>query len=149
MIDLREYQSRTVDMTREALKTANSVCVVSPTGSGKPALAAGISEMVLDKGKRVQFIAPRRSLVTQAHESFNPFGLDSGINMSQIEFDQRHKIDIASFDTLLSRINLPHSNGLESVKLADIFIVDEAHCAASEARAKFINDVRSGIYGKK
>lgn len=149
MIELRDYQIRSVDMTREALKTANSVCVVIPTGGGKTAFAAGISEMALSKGKRVLFVAPRRSLVTQAHESFKRMGLDSGIYMSQIEFDQRHKIDIASIDTLLARLNRPNSNGLESVKLADILYLDEAHCYASEARAKFINEVRSGVYGKK
>lgn len=149
MIDLRDYQHRAVDHTREALKSAGSVVLVLPTGAGKTRISAAISERVVSNGKRILFVAPRRSLVAQTHESFERLGLDAGVYMAGVEYDPRHKVDIASIDTLLSRLDREHSSGVEMLRGADVIFIDEAHCYASTARAKLINDVRSGVYGPK
>ena len=149
MIDLREYQSRGVDMTREELKRFNSVCLVIPPGGGKTRIAAAICERVVMNEKQALFIPPRRALVTQSHAAFEALGLRSGIYMAGMEFDPRHKIDIASIDTITSRIEKEYSQGRELLKTASVIFFDEGHVYASKERAALINDIRTGVYGPK
>jgi superfamily II DNA or RNA helicase len=148
VIDLRDYQQKSIDMLRQALREGSRAPIlVLPTGAGKTVVSAAICQMGMDKGNRTHFTAPRRNLVSQTADSFARLGLDCGVIMAGDEFDSRHMIDISSIDTLCSRIDKPHSIGAESLRLCKVYIYDEAHCHASPVRAKIINDLREGVYG--
>lgn len=93
--------------------------VMSPTGSGKTILAMFLIQESLLKGKRVIFVADRRTLINQTSEVADSLGLIShGVMMSNHwRFNPELPFQIASAQTLAQR-QWPD---------ADLIIIDEAH----------------------
>lgn len=122
MINLRPYQQRAIDMLADSFRRSRKAPVlVAPTGSGKTRLAAAICERAAEKGNHVLFVAPRRGLVFQTADSFRELGIDAGVIMSGEEYDPRHMVDVASIDTLVSRLAKDHAtNALMSAKKSTI-----------------------------
>lgn len=93
--------------------------VMSPTGSGKTILAMFLIQESLLRGKRVIFVADRRTLINQTSEVADSLGLVShGVMMSNHwRFNPALNFQIASAQTLARR----------SWPDADLIIIDEAH----------------------
>ena len=148
-IPLRPYQQRAIDLLARSIGTRHRAPVlVQATGSGKTRVAAAICRRAIGKGNRVLFITPRRGLTLQANEAFDELGIESGIIMAGVEHDNRHMVEVASMDTIISRLAKDRLTGaLLGVEAADIFIIDEGHLAVSAKRKEFLLGVLDGKYG--
>ena len=148
-ISLRGYQQHSIDLLTESMRTRHRAPVlVCSTGSGKTRVGAAICRRAIDKGNRVLFITPRRGLTFQASQDFEDLGIENGIIMAGVEHDNRHMVEVASMDTIISRIGKDHITGaLLGVEAADLLIIDEAHLSVSLKRKEFLLDVLSGVYG--
>ncbi len=149
MINLRDYQQKSVDMLAKSIATGHRApIIVKPTGSGKTRFAAAICERAIEKGNRILFLAPRRGLVFQTVESFENLGLRCGVLMAGVEYDPRHMIEVGSIDTVTGRIGKSDLNNVKMcVESAKIIITDECHTSVSKARRSFLVDIKSDVYG--
>lgn len=121
---LRQYQQQIVDELRTHWRDR---CLVNlPTGGGKTAIMAAVAMGAVSKGKRVLFVAHRRTLVYQTRDRFLQYGLKCGVIMGS---DPRSSdpCQVCSIQTLARR-DVP----------ADIIICDEAHMATSASWRKVI-----------
>jgi superfamily II DNA or RNA helicase len=93
--------------------------VMSPTGSGKTILAMFLIHEALLRGKRVIFVADRRTLINQTSEVADSLGLiyHSVMMADSWRYDPELPFQIASAQTLAMR-DWPD---------ADLIIIDEAH----------------------
>lgn len=149
MISLRSHQALSVDMIRQAIRGGyRAPTLVASTGFGKTRVSAFIASASASKGKSVLFMAPRRNLVLQTWKAFRDLGVDAGMIMADIETKHDLPVQIASIDTVMARIDKPGAFGTAACENASVIIFDESHLYASEKRAKFVNDLRSGVYGK-
>lgn len=122
MLTPRPRQLKAIADSRTALieRKRRKIIVCAATGFGKTGVGAGVMRSALDKGRRVLFLADRRKLVLQAKDRLAEFGVSSGIFMSGQPQSPDEQVQIASVQTLSSR--LP-----EWSFKPDIIIVDEAH----------------------
>jgi len=119
---LRDYQSAAVADIRAKLFTGRKRSVVSqlPTGAGKTVIVAEIAKAVVENGKRVWFIVPRKELVTQSKAQFAKRGVSFGVIDAAHKESRAYKAHIISLQTLLRR--------LDKIKeCPDVCFVDEAH----------------------
>lgn len=104
MIKLRDYQSKAVAATSEALKTYNRVVVVAPTASGKSVIIAAICKAILDKTPtaRVLVLCYIAEILEQNHNKVVEMGVtDSGIYCASLNRkDTTNRIIHASRDSL-------------------------------------------------
>lgn len=107
----------------------------SATGSGKTVVAMFLTREYLAKNKRVLFLAPRRSLVQQAAQTFEDNGIEVALLMSgeQEELNQQLssmvRCYVASRDTLRAWVR----RGKMALPNVDLVIVDEAHLLSDSA----------------
>lgn len=128
MIELRPYQQKTIQSLRESVAGgAKSTCLQVPTGGGKTIIAGGIIASALDRGRRVLFLVHRRELAHQTSEKLAEFGIDHGILMSGHASELHKPVQIASIQTLGSRLR----GEFFQPPQAHLVIVDEAHRSAS------------------
>lgn len=149
MISLRPHQQLSVDMIRQTIAEGYTApTLVASTGMGKTRISAFIAESASLKGKGVLFLAPRRSLVFQTWRAFRDLGIDAGMIMADVDAKPDLLVQIASIDTVMSRLDKPGAYGTVACYGSKIIIIDESHAYASEKRAKFISDIRNGLYGQ-
>lgn len=134
-----------------------STLLVLPTGAGKTMTSVNwILKNVIDKGKKVLWIAHRHLLLEQASESFqlNSY-LDTMINESSFKFrliSGKHDrlihikndedIIIASKDSLIRNLNLLN----DWLKNEEIYLViDEAHHATAKTYRKIIEYLNNNV----
>lgn len=121
---LRPYQAAKVSEARALMgQGKKSICLVSPTGSGKTIIAAHIIHSALAKKRRVLFLAHRRELIDQCAEKLRALGIwDYNVVLSGHPHSRNPNapMQIASIQTLIRREYPP----------ADLVIVDEAHHVA-------------------
>lgn len=121
---LRDYQLNGIDMLRQSIRSGHSrIIAQAATGAGKTKLAASIVLDALAKGKRVCFVVPYLTLISQTLASFEAEGLGIMTDMGVIQADHPYAnyaapVQICSKDTLSRRSDFP---------IADLVIVDEAH----------------------
>jgi DNA repair protein RadD len=117
---LRPHQDRGVESIRQSLASGHRRPMLQmPTGAGKTLTSTHIVAGALDKGKRVAFCVPRKTLVDQTVGEFEREGI-SAIGVMQaahLRTDGRQPIQICSAQTLARR-ERPDVN---------LVIVDEAH----------------------
>jgi superfamily II DNA or RNA helicase len=119
-MQLRDYQTQFVDDFRHALAQGDRYCVgVLPTGAGKTVIAAQIAKNVVDKGKRLLFLAHRDPLIFQTRSKFEAFGLDTGLIKAGQPLNPTAPAQIAQIQTL--------ATGNIEVPDWDLLILDEAH----------------------
>ncbi len=75
-MELRDYQLKAINDTREGLKKFNSPCLVAPCGAGKSVISATMAKMATDKGNTVLFMVHRLELVNQIKSTFERAGVD-------------------------------------------------------------------------
>jgi superfamily II DNA or RNA helicase len=117
--DPRPFQRSARVLLREAFAAGHRCqMVMSPTGSGKTILAMFLINESLARGKRVIFVADRRTLINQTSEVADSLGLSHGVLMADsLRYDPDAPFQIASAQTLAMR-DWPD---------ADLIIIDEAH----------------------
>jgi DNA repair protein RadD len=121
VIELRDYQQRTVDTCRKHVADGYTrILVVAPTGSGKACTAAAIMHSALRNfGARSLFLVHRKEVIDHEVRQLARFGVtEVGVMRADDErTDPTQPIQVASTATLIRR-ELPP---------ADFVIVDEAH----------------------
>lgn len=115
-------QERGLTMLRQAWKQNRTFMIYSPTGSGKTALAAFITDGHVQRGMRVMFLVPYTILIDQTASRFIEYGLPaeeiSYVWRDHPNYDPTRLIQIASADTIIRR-DFPDN--------IDLLIIDEAH----------------------
>lgn len=138
--DLRDYQQKIVDKTREAIISGKKrVLVVAATGSGKSFCIAEIFRLANAKGNKCLFLVHRRNLVLQIKETMEAFGLRVGVIMAGIESDLSCDVQVSTIQTFARRLNLDSLDSNRFFFPADIVVIDEAHRCASKQYVDVIN----------
>lgn len=76
-IELRPYQNKLVEQTREAYRNGyKAPCVVAPCGAGKSVIIAEIARMTAANKNHVLFLVHRRELIDQIKGTFEFVGVD-------------------------------------------------------------------------
>lgn len=127
-IKLRDYQSEAENGCREAfIRGEQPVLLVMPTGSGKTFTFSHITMKAAGNGNPVIIIVHRKELLLQASASLRALGIEHGMISPHFTPDPRQLVQVASVDTLLTRIG-GKSWRYPKFRLA---IFDEAHhCVA-------------------
>lgn len=111
MLQLRPYQSDVINRVYESMKSGKKRPIIClPTGAGKTACFAWMTDRTQQNNKTVWFLVHRRELYDQTIETFNRFGIE------------RKRITV-SMILRASRGGLPKP---------DLIVVDEAHHTASK-----------------
>lgn len=117
---LRPYQNAIIADARSLMSSGiRSLCITSPTGSGKTVLVAHMFSQAASKGLRSIFTVHRRELLKQSMATFDEFGIPYGVIAAGWPMDRRRKIQIASIQTLARR--------LKYIDPPDMLVIDEAH----------------------
>lgn len=116
----RDFQQRAHEALREGVRAGHRCQVLmAPTGGGKTYLALRIAHEALERGKRVVFVADRKTLIDQTSQTCDRYGLTEHgiIQADHWRTRPQHALQIASAQTL-DRRKWP---------AADVIIVDECH----------------------
>lgn len=126
MIELREYQKKLIDKTREAFKKGTkSTLLVSPVGSGKTVMFSYFCQQIASKGKNVLILCHRKELVDQISETLGWFKVPHGFITADSPYDPMIPVQIASVMTAANRLHL--------MTAPDVIIIDEAHHAIKKS----------------
>ncbi|MEO6960161.1 MAG: DEAD/DEAH box helicase family protein [Burkholderiaceae bacterium] len=119
MLDLRDYQTESVDQIRELIRQGKkNILLVSPTGSGKTVIATHMVGETSRKGNRATFVVDRLSLIDQTSRMFYAEDINHGvIQGDHHNYAPWELVQVASQQTLARR-KWPDSN---------VIFVDEAH----------------------
>lgn len=141
MIELRDYQQRTVDTCRKHVTDGYTrVLVVAPTGSGKACMASAIMHSALRNfGVRSLLFVHRKEVIDHIVHQLARFGVtEVGVMRADDErTDPSQPIQVASTATLVRR-DLPD---------AEIVIIDECHRAPETTRAILKRYPNSQVFG--
>lgn len=116
----RECQVRAIEALREGLRAGHrNQLLVLPTGGGKTIASLMLIAESLKKGKRATFVCDRITLINQASENADKYGLNHGIvQANHWRRDNSQQFQIASVQTIQKREYWPP---------ADLVVIDEAH----------------------
>ena len=96
-------------------------------------MAVALTQMALDKGKRVLFVVHRKDLVKQQWERFAKYGMNPGILQGSNTYRPHNDITVASIQTFSSRKKFGWDFDF------DLVIIDEAHlCGGSKQYHEFL-----------
>lgn len=109
------------------MRGARIIVVQAATGAGKTSWAAHVAKQALARNSRVLFMVHRRRLVDQISARLEEFEVNHGIIMAGERGYGAASVQVASRDTLTSRVFRNEWTGLPP---ADLVIVDEGHHAA-------------------
>lgn len=105
-IVLRDYQTDLVDGVRAALRRTRRVLAQLPTGGGKTACAAFMADGAAKRDFRTWFICHRAELLTQAHLTFQKYGIPHGMVGAGFPLDVGAPLQVCSIDTLKNRLHV-------------------------------------------
>lgn len=126
---LRDYQLDLVERIRASRRNGNRIIAVQAmTGAGKTSVASHIVKEAVAKGSESLLLVHRRRLVEQISSRLEEFQVNHGIIMAGEKGYGSAPVQVASRDTIMSRVFRNEWTGLPPAKL---IIVDEAHRAAS------------------
>ena len=140
------HQREGVEQTINAWGNGSrSVCIASPTGSGKTDMAIALTRWVDEQNKRVVVFTNRILLTEQTRGVFHRSGVLAGVvsaSMPQYEYEEG-RVQIASIQTILSRRRADPSYWLD----ADYVLPDELHQLSSGESAELLNEYKErGAY---
>jgi superfamily II DNA or RNA helicase len=120
MIQLRPYQQRVLDESREAYRQRHrAVLLCMPTGAGKTVTASTIVHGAESRGNVTWWLTHRRELASQASQTFYGLGIPHGTVQAGHVSDPRASVQVASIQTIVRRLDvLPEPN---------LLIFDETH----------------------
>jgi DNA repair protein RadD len=126
---LRNYQAVNKAQIRQQFLTHRAVLYQAGTGSGKTVVATDILKGVTDKFQYAWFLAHRRELIEQTYKTLFEMEVNAGIIMAGNKLNMHLPIQVASIDTL-------HSRMIKNDKLIvrhkpKLIVIDEAHRSLS------------------
>jgi len=138
-VDPWPHQREGVERTIDALSNGtNSVCLTSPTGSGKTQMQMALAKWATDQGKRALLFSNRILLTEQTAGVFRREGVPAGVvaaSMPHLEYEEA-PVQIASIQTVISRRKKDPSYRID----ADLVLPDEVHQLATGASAALLNE---------
>lgn len=119
-MNLRDYQVGALDSIRSELRRGRRrVMLMSPTGSGKTAIAAEMVRAARTKNTRVLFVCDSVELIDQTSARFDLEGIEHGVMQAQHwRTNPSVPVQVASIQTLRKRRTPPF----------ELCVIDEAHC---------------------
>lgn len=123
MIELRDYQNKMIEETRQKLRKVKNVLLQAPTGAGKTVLTAKMLHSAQSKNNTSFFIVHRQELVDQAAKTFDKVGVEYGIIAAGYTRNPLPKIQICMVQTLINKLRV--------VRKPHLIILDEAHHSRS------------------
>lgn len=134
------HQRDGVERAIKALSNGtDSVCLASPTGSGKTQMQIALAQWGVEQKKRVVLFSNRILLTEQTRGVFQNEGIIAGVvaaSMPQYEYGDS-PVQIASIQTVMSK-RKKESYWLD----ADVVLVDEIHQVSSGASAELLNEYK-------
>ncbi len=140
-VDPWPHQQEGVEKTIDALSNGtDSLCLTSPTGSGKTAMMVALTNWALADQKKVVLFTNRILLTEQTRRVFRDAGVSVGVvsaSMPHYEFEDA-PVQIATMQTILSRRRENDSYWLN----ADLVLADEVHQLANGGSATLLNEYK-------
>ena len=119
-IVLRKYQEDAINALREKyLRGKKAVVLVLPTGAGKTIVFSKMTQLALEKGKRILIVVHRAELLNQASDKLTALNVEHGKISPYFLSEYDKLIQVASIDTLIKR--------LDDIPTPDLIIYDECH----------------------
>ena len=137
MIQLRDYQEKSVESLREGIRQGHVRQVLcAPTGSGKTVIAAHMIACALAKGSHSAFVCDRVALVRQTSQRLAEFGIEHGVAQGSNTFGRSLPVQVCSAQTLEKRGFWPN---------LDLIIVDEAHVQRKQTTKFILNSGKQTV----
>lgn len=134
-LGLRDYQIKLIDRIARAMAAGyKKILVVLPTGGGKTVIAKTLIQACLEQAFGSMFLVHRRELIRQTGETFSSGGLDFGTIMGKQSIDNSKLLQLASIQTLVSRLKL--------VNRPRMIVLDETHHAIAQMWARILEYYR-------
>lgn len=134
---LRPYQEAAIQGLRDAFAAGyHSPMLVLPTGGGKTVTFSFMASRLAANGKRLAILVHRDELVDQVSETLARFDVPHGYIAAGRLYDKRHRVHVASVQTLARR--------MDRVAVPDYVICDEAHhCIGASTWGKVVAQWRA------
>ena len=98
-------QEEVVSAVRRQLTKTRATILVSPTGSGKTAMALYMIRGALKKGRRIGFTVPRKDLLEQTSQTFAAQGIEHGFIAAGKKYEEGKQLYLGMVDTMANRID--------------------------------------------
>jgi superfamily II DNA or RNA helicase len=132
MVRLRSYQTDLVESIRSAYRQGIQRCLaVAPTGSGKTVVFSYIAQQSLARGSRTLILVHRQELLDQTSRTLTAFDVPHGVIAAGRSSDATERIQIASVQTMVRR--------LDRIAEPDLIVIDEAHHSIAGSWRKVID----------
>jgi len=140
LITLRDYQSQAVEGIRQSYRSQKKApLLVLPTGGGKTVVFTYIASNTSTRGKRVLILVHRVELLRQTSRALAKFGVDHGLINPNFTPDIRSKVQVASVQTLVRRLDR-----YTKAFTPDLIVVDECFPKGTLVDGKPIETLRPG-----
>jgi superfamily II DNA or RNA helicase len=135
-VTLRPYQEAAIQGLRDAFAAGyHSPLLVLPTGGGKTVTFSFMASRLAANGKQLAILVHRDELVDQVSETLARFDVPHGYIAAGRLYDKRHRVHVASVQTLARR--------MDRVAVPDYVICDEAHhCIGASTWGKVVAEWR-------
>lgn len=128
MIELRPYQRKLVNDTKQAIKDGyHAPCIVAPCGAGKSVMIADIIYSATAKKQHVLFLVHRRELISQIENTLRNFGVDMDY------------VTLGMVQTVVRR--------LDKYPKFRLIVIDENHHVLANSYKKIINYFNALVVG--
>jgi superfamily II DNA or RNA helicase len=138
-VTLRPYQDAAIQGLRDAFSAGyHSPLLVMPTGAGKTVTFSFMASKLSANGKRLAILVHRDELVDQVSETLARFDVAHGFIAAGRMYDRRHRVHVASVQTLARR--------MDRVAVPDYVICDEAHhCIGASTWGRVVAEWRTKL----
>lgn len=126
-MQLRSYQERTINETREAIGKYRRVICQLPTGGGKGVMLGAISSMCLGKGKSVLILAHSEEIIKQDAGHCRKWGANVAVVLSKTRKTPTDPCVCMMAQTARQRVK--KEDWLEWLRGFTMLILDECHRA--------------------
>lgn len=120
MIELRDYQQRSVEALRAAFGQNRRVLFQLQTGGGKTVVFSYITASTLERGNSVLIVVHRAEILRQIGKTLEAFGIEHGVIAAGCP-TQEARCQLGMVQTVANR--------LDSIQAPQLIIFDEAHHA--------------------
>lgn len=129
MIQLRDYQEKLKQKTRNAFRNYRKIIMLAPCGAGKTIISSSIIADSINKGKKVWFIVHRQELQSQAENTFKKIGIVSD------------NVKVYMIQTL---VNLIKKNKINEIP--DMIVLDECQHSSSKTYLTLFNTYKDTFF---